>query len=113
MVPKVDGLRDRIALQPCSGPQFRVPAIPIRNVDQTGDLADEGVFITSQDAIRIGDLPQHLDNANTFFVAEIVDHDLGEMKKVRRLKRTFFRRLYEPNDLIPAQAEPPRAPSCQ
>jgi hypothetical protein len=73
VVPKAGGLLDWIALQPRSDPQFRVPAIPIRNVDQAGDLADEGVFITSQDAIRIGDLPQHLDNANAFVFAEIVD----------------------------------------
>jgi hypothetical protein len=57
MVPQVDGLLDRIAPQSLSGPQLRAPAIPIRHVDQTGDPTDESVFVTGQDAIRIGDLP--------------------------------------------------------
>lgn len=42
---------------PLSDPQFRVPAIPIRHIDQASDPADKSVFIASQDPIRIGDLP--------------------------------------------------------
>src|ERR1700693_1493151 len=96
-----------IARQSLSDPQLCVPAISIRDIDQAGDLADDGVLVTRQDSIRKGDLPKHLDNASAFFIAEIVDHDLGEMKQIRRLKRTFFRRLDEPNYLVPIQAEAP------
>jgi hypothetical protein len=99
VVPNADRLLARITLQSLSDPQFRVPAIPIRHVDQTGDTADQGVLVTCQDAIGIGDLPQHLDNAETFFIAKIVDHDLGEMKQIRRLKRTFFCCLDATSDL--------------
>jgi nitroreductase len=38
-------LRDRIAPQPLSHTQLRVPTISIRHIDQPGDPADEGVFI--------------------------------------------------------------------
>src|SRR3977135_4252787 len=94
-----EGRGGSIAVQPLSDPKLCVPAIPIRHVDQAGYPADESVLVTRQDGIRIGDLPQHLDYTDTFVIAEIVDHDLGEMKQVRGLNRAFFCCLDETSDL--------------
>jgi hypothetical protein len=88
-----------IPLQSRSDPQLRIAAISIRDIDQAGDPTNEGVLVTCQESIRIGDLPKHLDNANAFSFAEIIDHDLGEMKQVYRLKRPFVCCLNETSDL--------------
>ena len=80
-------------------------ALPIRHINQACNPADQGVLIAGQHAIGIGHLPQHLDDANTFFGAEILDHNLGEMKQVCRLDCTLFRCLDEAGYLAPLQAE--------
>jgi hypothetical protein len=66
---------------------------------------DEGVLVAGQDTIRIGDLPQHLDDTDAFFFAEFVDHNLSEVKQVRRLHGSFSGCLDKMSDLDRLQAE--------
>jgi hypothetical protein len=94
-----------LPLKALHDPAPRFSPVPIRDVDQAGDPPDQSIFIAAQNAIGIGYLPQHLDDANTFFLGEILDHNPGEMKQICSLHRTLFRRFDEADYLAPFQAE--------
>src|SRR6202034_1478014 len=79
-----------ITLRPTYDPQLRFTSLVIRHIDQAGKPADQGVLIGARDAIRIRHFPQHLDDADTFLVAKILDYNPAEMKQVRRPDCTFF-----------------------
>ena len=61
-------------------PLPRFTPVPIRYIDQAGDPADQRIFIAGKQVVGVGHLPQHLDNANTFSLSEILDHDTGEVE---------------------------------
>jgi hypothetical protein len=86
-------------------PPPRFCPVPIRDIDQAGDPPDQSVFIAGQHAVGIGYFPQHLDDANTFFFGEILDHDPGEMIEISSLDRTLFRRFDESDYLARFQAK--------
>ena len=96
-----------IVPQSLCDPLLRFATLPIRYIDQAGDPADKGVLITGQDAIRIGHIPQHLDDADTFFLVEVLDNNVGKMMEIGRLDRPFLCRLHEARYLAAIQAEAP------
>jgi hypothetical protein len=88
-------------------PPLGFAAIPIRHIDQTGDPADQRILVAGQGTIRICHLPEHLDDADAFLLGEVIDHYLGEMKKIGRLDCTCFRDLDEMGRLAVVQTEAP------
>ena len=81
-----DAITQRLAEAGCGplkslhNPLPRFTPVPIRHIDQTGDPADQRIFISGKQVVGVGYLPQHLDNANTFCLGEVLDHDPGEVE---------------------------------
>jgi len=90
-----------------SDPPLRFATLPIRHIDQAGNSADEGILIAGENTIGIGHFPQHLDDADAFFLAELPDDGLGKVMEIDRLDRTFFCRLHQARYLAAVQAEAP------
>src|ERR1700730_2732588 len=90
-----------------SDPPLRFATLPIRHIDQAGNPADQGILIAGEKTIGIGHSPQHLDDADTFFLAELLDDSLGKAMEIGRLDRPFFCRVHEARYLAAVQAEAP------
>src|SRR6266478_7243958 len=94
-------------LRSLSDPPLRFATLPIRHIDQAGNTADQGILIAGEKTIGIGHSPQHLDDADTFFLAELPDDSLGKVMEIGRLDRSFLCRLDQACHLAALQAEAP------
>ena len=70
----------RAPLKSLHNPLPRFNPVPIRHIDQAGDPADQRIFIAGKQVGGVGHLPRHLDDASTFCLGEILDHDTGEVE---------------------------------
>jgi hypothetical protein len=86
---------------------LRFATLPIRHIDQASNSADKRILITGQKTIGVGHFPQHLDDADTLFLAEFPDDNLGKVMEIGRLDRAFFCRLNQLRYLARRQAEAP------